>query len=90
MLDLRDPKATQEARDASAEFSSCLCEMEAMMRASLKTFAQYHAADAKCTREQWAAWFDGKPPSQEYIDGFNAGVESVLMSVETFLDEHRF
>lgn len=88
MLDLRDPKTTQEARAASADFNSCVREIEVMLRASLKAFAQHHAADGKCTREQWAAWFEGETPSQEYIDGFNAGVESVLLSAETFLDEH--
>lgn len=86
--DLRNPEATSKVRRASAEFSGCLVEMEAMLRNAIKAFAEYHAADAHNTREQWAAWLDGPVPSQEYIDGFNAGVESVLASVETFLDDH--
>jgi hypothetical protein len=78
-----------EVRRHRTEFSECLIEMESSLRRALKAFAEHHAVDAKVTREQWAKWFDGEVPSQDYIDGFNAGVESVLLSAETFLDEFR-
>lgn len=87
MEDLRDQKEVRKARDASAEFSSCLSDLETVLVSAIKAFAAHHAADGKVTREQWAKWFEGDPPSQEYIDGFNAGVESVILAAETFVDE---
>lgn len=87
--DLRDPVATANSRKAYMEFGTCVTDLEQCLRSAIKAFAQYHAADAQVTREQWAKWFDGETPSQEYIDGFNAGIESILTSADTFLDEHR-
>lgn len=86
-VDIRDPEQVSASHSAAVEFSDCLSNLEQAMRDALKAFAAYHASDAKITREQWSKWFDGEVPSQEYIDGFNAGVESVLGSVETFLEE---
>lgn len=87
MEDLRDPTEVRKARQASADFSSCLSDLETALRSAIKAFAAHHAADGRVTREQWAKWFEGDPPSQEYIDGFNAGVDSVLMAADSFLDE---
>lgn len=85
--DLRDQKAVERVRATRAEFSDCLSDLHHTLRKALRAFAEHHASDAKLTREQWSKWFDGEAPSQEYVDGFNAGVESVLLSVDTFLDE---
>lgn len=88
--DLRDRKEVERARVAFGEFGTCLSDLESSLRRALRAFAEYHAADAKMTREQWSKWIDGETPSQEYIDGYNAGVESILLSVDTFLDEHKY
>lgn len=85
--EIRDPKVVERVRATRAEFSDCLSDLHHTLRKALMAFAEHHAADAKLTREQWSKWFDGEVPSQEYIDGFNAGVESVLLSADTFLEE---
>lgn len=90
MVDIRDQKEVANAKAAHADFSSCLSDLETALRGALRAFAKYHAADAKITREQWIAWNAGSPPEGDYFDGFNAGVESVLTSVDGFLDEFHF
>lgn len=90
MGDLRDPEQTARARSATANFDECLSNLREALADAIKAFAAHHAADGAVTREQWGKWFDGEVPSQDYVDGFNAGVESVILGAETFLDEFNF
>ena len=87
MTDLRDPADVRASKDAHANFAGCLTDLEACLRAAIRAFATYHAADGKITREQWLAWNENPPPEGDYFDGFNAGVESVLGAVDMFLEE---
>lgn len=90
MEDLRDHKEVAKATSASAEFSDVLDTLQDALRSAIKAFAAHYAADGKITREQWIKWNADEVPSQEYLDGFNAGVESVVSGAETFLDEFRY
>lgn len=87
MKDLRNQADVAAAKAASADFSSCLHDLEGSLRSAIRAFAAFHASDGKITREQWTAWNEGAPPAGDYFDGFNAGVESVLGAVDTFLEE---
>jgi len=90
MTDLRDPKSVEAAKEAHADFGTCLHDLEAALRSALRAFAKYHAADGKMTREQWLAWNATPLPEGDYFDGFNAGVESVVDAVDMFLEEFHF
>jgi hypothetical protein len=87
MKDLRDQNEVAKAHAAHADFGSLLHDLEAALRGAIRAFAEYHAADGKITREQYQAWNADVPPEGDYFDGFNAGVESVLGAVDTFLEE---
>lgn len=70
-----------------AEYQGALSMLEVAMRDAVKAFAQWHIENWQISREQWIKECREKPPSEKYIDGFNAGVKSVADSLDTFLDE---
>jgi hypothetical protein len=53
----------------------------------VRRFAEWHAEDGKITREQGKARFADPLPEGDWFDGYNAGVEAVLISADVFLDE---
>jgi hypothetical protein len=69
------------------EFEDALGLVDQGLRNGIKHFAIWFSKNWLMTREEWIKAYDAPLPDGDYFDGFNAGVESVLMACETFLDE---
>ena len=39
-------------------------------------------------RQEWVKALESKPPSDEYIEGFNAGVDAIEVAADSFLGDY--
>ena len=71
----------------SGEYSDALSSLETALREALKAYVDWHVESWKMTREQWLKECTNELPTGDYFDGYNAGVESVVGSLEMFLED---
>lgn len=69
------------------EYQASLSILEVALRDALKAYVQWHVGNWKMTKEQWLREFANDPPKGDYFDGYTAGVESAVDSLDMFLDE---
>jgi len=72
----------------AAEYEAVFRVIEEAHKESLRAFAAWFVKEWTMTREQWLNEFADPPPEGDYFDGYNAGVESILSALDSFLDEH--
>jgi hypothetical protein len=73
--------------DNDAEYLSHIADLEVAYKGGVRAFAAWFMEYWKISREQWIKDYAEEPPSDEYIKGFNAGVESVDIALDQFFDE---
>ena len=73
--------------DESAEYQEAILDIEVAYKAGVRAFAEWFAREWVVTREQWLKDYDSKPPSDEWIKGHNAGVQSVTGALESFFGD---
>lgn len=69
------------------EYSTAVSSIENAFRDALKAYVKWHAKNWTMTREQWDKSTAGPPPTGDYFDGYNAGIEAAKDSIDAFLDE---
>jgi hypothetical protein len=70
------------------EFNFALGSLEEALKAGIRSFAQWYAKEWSMTREEWIKAYAEPPPEGDWFEGHNAGVKSVEMACEHFLDEY--
>lgn len=75
--------------DEVAEFHTAVADLEAAYRRGIRAFAEWYAREWKMTLETWKHDIADEPPGgPEWFEGHNAGVDSVIMGCEVFLDDY--
>jgi hypothetical protein len=72
----------------AAEFQNAVDAIERSYRQGLRAFAEWFAKEWQLTPEGWRKAFADPVPSEDWFDGYNAGVESARTALDTFIDEH--
>ena len=75
-------------RNEAAEFQNAVDALERSYRDGLRAFAEWFAKEWQLTPEGWRKAFADPVPSEEWFEGYAAGVESVGPALDTFIDEH--
>jgi hypothetical protein len=70
-----------------AEFQQSVDDIEMAYRKGLRAFADWFAENWTITPDEWKRDFSDKCPSDDWIAGYNAGVEGVKIALDSFLDE---
>ena len=72
----------------AAEFQQAVNELEESLKNGLKAFAQWFEREWQHKgREEWEKSYSEPYPGDEYIEGYNAGVRSVRIALDCFLDD---
>lgn len=80
------PSPHREAR-MSETYASVLPDIEEALRKAVRAFAEWHAREGQETREHWRRAYEDPMPEGDWLTGYNAGVESVLLAVDLWLEE---
>lgn len=70
------------------EYNQALTDLEHNLKAGIRAFAQWFAREWQMDAKAWARDFDAPVPSDDWFNGHNTGVESALLAVDTFLNDH--
>ena len=73
--------------DESAEYQGAVQDLEIAYKDGVKAFAQWFAREWLMTREMWIKSYQEPPPSDEWFKGHNAGVEGVMVALDTFFGD---
>ena len=73
--------------EEAAEYQAAVQELEVSYKAGVRAFAEWFAKEWTITRDQWGNQYESKPPSDEWFKGHNAGVESVILALDSFFGD---
>jgi hypothetical protein len=72
----------------TAEYQDAVAALEESYKAGVRAFAEWFAKEWTLTPEQWAkAYADPPPGGPDWFKGHNAGVESVLLALDSFFGD---
>jgi hypothetical protein len=75
--------------DERARFQTARFDLEAILTGALQAFAAWHAREGQFREgaESWAGTYGEPYPGDEWVAAYNAGVTSVLGSLDCFLED---
>jgi hypothetical protein len=77
-----------EGMSEAVEFQAAIEGIEAAYRDALRAFADWFEMNWQHQgREKWEQSYAEPYPGDEYIEGHNAGVRSVQIALDAFLDD---
>jgi hypothetical protein len=74
--------------DGASEYQQAITDLNETFKTGIKAFAKWYAASWKISRQEWVKALESKPPSDEYIEGFNAGVDAIEVAADSFLGDY--
>lgn len=72
---------------ADPTYDTAIYDLEEALKTALRAYAKWHTENWNMSKEQADKEFNDPPKSQDYWDGYSAGIESTLASIDFFLDE---
>ena len=74
--------------DGAGEYQQAITDLNETFKVGIRAFAKWYVASWKISREEWVKSYDSKPPSDQYIEGFNAGVDAIESAADSFLGDY--
>ena len=74
--------------DESAEYQAAVRALQDNYKAGIRAFAEWFAKNWQISPEEWAKSFGEPLPAEAWLKGYNAGVESVLGALDSFLGDY--